>query len=188
MSDPVMEFPREMGAQDAMLWRMEKEPLFRSTLLAVTLLERPPDREHFLRNAACMAQELPRLRQRIVPMPELVSTPIWAYADDFDLGYHVRFLRGMHPKVIACSHHMGHWEHGVVARADSKFNANKGEFSNEGELPADRDLPGGVWWSRDNGGPGGGVHLNDALPINPAPLVGGQNWFDNVCTVEKIRT
>lgn len=101
---------------------------------------------------------------------------------------HVRFLRGMHPKVIACSHHMGHWEHGVVARADSKFNANKGEFSNEGELPADRDLPGGVWWSRDNGGPGGGVHLNDALPINPAPLVGGQNWFDNVCTVEKIRT
>jgi len=101
---------------------------------------------------------------------------------------HVRFLRGMHPKVIACSHHMGHWEHGVVARADSKFNANKGEFSNEGELPADRDLPGSVWWSRDNGGPGGGVHLNDALPINPAPLVGGQNWFDNVCTVEKIRT
>jgi thiosulfate reductase / polysulfide reductase chain A len=43
-----------------------------------------------------------------------------------------------------------------------------------------------VWWAKKRGGIGGGVHINDALPINPAPLIGGQNWYDNVCSIEKI--
>jgi hypothetical protein len=28
--------------------------------------------------------------------------------------------------------------------------------------------------------------LNDALPINPTPLVGGQSWFDNVVEIRKV--
>ena len=92
-SKSEMEFPRAMREQDAMLWRMEKEPLFRSTLLAVTLLDRAPERDRFVAKIGRLAQEFPRLRQRILPMPELVSTPLWAYAADFDLGYHLRFVR-----------------------------------------------------------------------------------------------
>ncbi|MFG0316892.1 MAG: molybdopterin-dependent oxidoreductase, partial [Planctomycetota bacterium JB042] len=98
----------------------------------------------------------------------------------------VRFLKGMHPKVIACSHHVGHWEHGAVGRAENAASAASAPgVAAADELPADRDLPSNVWWSKANGGPGGGVAINDVLPINPCPLVGGQNWYDNVCRVRK---
>jgi hypothetical protein len=43
-----------------------------------------------------------------------------------------------------------------------------------------------IWWSKAKGGPGSGVALNHALPINAQPLVGGQNWFDTVCTIRKV--
>jgi len=43
-----------------------------------------------------------------------------------------------------------------------------------------------LWWSREKGGVGNGEALNHVLPINPHPLVGGQNWFDNVCRVRKV--
>jgi thiosulfate reductase/polysulfide reductase chain A len=98
---------------------------------------------------------------------------------------HVRFLRGMHPKVVACSHHVGHWEHGAVAAASATATtpaAGIGKTEN-----ADREAaPEKIWWSKKRGGIGGGVAINDALPINPCPLTGGQNWYDNVCRVEKL--
>ncbi len=99
----------------------------------------------------------------------------------------VRFLPGIHPRVVASSHHVGHWEHGTVGKGGEDPEAN--EFP--GYDPAlsatkDPDLPDRVWWSKARGGVGGGVHINDALPINPSPLVGGQNWYDNVCRIRKV--
>ena len=96
---------------------------------------------------------------------------------------HVRFLKGMHKRVVMCSHHVGHWEHGLVGQSGTESTAP--EKGVDAELQ-DADLKKGVWWSKKNGGIGGGVHINDALPINPAPLIGGQNWYDNVCQIEKI--
>ena len=99
----------------------------------------------------------------------------------------VRFLRGIHPKALACSHHLGHWQHGPVARAeDTPTAASREGIAKVGDLPADRDIPANMWWTKARGGPGGGVYVNDVLPINPCPLVGGQNWFDNVCRVRKV--
>ena len=95
----------------------------------------------------------------------------------------VRFLSGMHPRVVSVSHHLGHWEHGPIARADmARTSPGKPGF---GDLK-DPDVTERVWWSKARGGVGGGVHLNDALPINPTPLVGGQSWFDNVVTIERV--
>jgi hypothetical protein len=51
---------------------------------------------------------------------------------------------------------------------------------------SDSELQRSPWWSKQRGGIGGGVHINDALPINPAPLIGGQNWYDNVCKIERL--
>jgi hypothetical protein len=77
---------------------------------------------------------------------------------------------------------MGHWEQGNVARADmdtpSAARAGFGDVK-------DADVTERVWWSKGRGGSGGGRHLNDALPINPTPLVGGQSWFDNVVSIQK---
>ena len=93
----------------------------------------------------------------------------------------VRLLDGMHEKVVSCSHHTGHWEHGPIAKA--KEETGKATAGYDKSL-SDPDMK-KIWWSKAKGGPGGGVHMNDALPINPAPLVGGQNWFDNVCKISK---
>ncbi|MEM7411394.1 MAG: molybdopterin-dependent oxidoreductase [Myxococcota bacterium] len=97
----------------------------------------------------------------------------------------VRVTPGMHPRVIACSHHGGHWEHGPVAQARS----GKAAAATAGMDPAalaDADVSGRLWWSKANGGPGNGIALNDALPIQANPLVGGQNWFDTVCRVRRV--
>ncbi len=89
---PVMEFPRALGEQDTLLWRMEQEPIFRSTLLAITLLDRPPDREKLRAKLERAGHDLPRMRQRIVALPELVSTPVWIRARHFDMDYHLRWV------------------------------------------------------------------------------------------------
>ena len=98
---------------------------------------------------------------------------------------HIRLLRGVHEKVVCVSHHMGHWEQGSVARAD----AGRVSPARPGFAPTDDacgvDHTRDVWWSTARGGPGNGRHLNDALPINPTPLVGGQSWFDNVVRISK---
>jgi thiosulfate reductase/polysulfide reductase chain A len=96
---------------------------------------------------------------------------------------HVRFLKGMHKRVVMCSHHVGHFEHGIVGEAETKETS---PAEGKSDKLADKGLKDGVWWSKKRGGIGGGVHINDALPINPAPLIGGQNWYDNVCSIEKV--
>ena len=52
--------------------------------------------------------------------------------------------------------------------------------------PIHDDLRNGVWWDARNGGRGHGVNINAILPVNPAPLVGMQAWFDTVCSVKKV--
>ena len=98
----------------------------------------------------------------------------------------VRVVPGMHPRVVAQAHHAGHWEHGTIARAGEPTASPASEGMAEG-LPGQVELGKTVWWSKENGGTGGGVAINDVYPINAQPLVGGQNWFDNVCRVRVIR-
>ena len=81
-----------MGPVDAMFWRLEQDRSLRSTTMAVALLDSPPDRER-LRSAvkrACL--RIPRLRQRVLELPEALSTPVWTSDPDFDLDYHVRWI------------------------------------------------------------------------------------------------
>ncbi len=91
----------------------------------------------------------------------------------------VRVVPGQHPRVISCSHHAGHWEHGTTARADQPSSTTS-HAAVAGALRED------LWWSRERGGVGNGEPLNHVLPIHPQPLVGGQNWYDNVCRVRRV--
>jgi WS/DGAT/MGAT family acyltransferase len=93
MVGPVMEFPRALGEQDTLLWRMERDPIFRSTLLAIVVLDRPPSRDALVAKLERAGHDLPRMRQRIVALPELISTPVWVRADHFDMDYHLRWIK-----------------------------------------------------------------------------------------------
>ena len=97
----------------------------------------------------------------------------------------VRIVPGMHPRVIAQAHHAGHWEHGAVARGGDG-GASAGAAGMAAPGPEHAALTGEIWWSRAKGGPGNGVPINHVYPINAQPLVGGQNWFDNVCRVKRV--
>jgi anaerobic selenocysteine-containing dehydrogenase len=98
----------------------------------------------------------------------------------------VRIVPGMHPRVIAQAHHAGHWEHGTVAQGGDP-EPSSGAPGMSGRSDARAELADDVWWSRARGGSGGGVAINHVYPINAQPLVGGQNWFDNVCRVRRVR-
>jgi thiosulfate reductase/polysulfide reductase chain A len=96
----------------------------------------------------------------------------------------IKYMHGMQPGVVCTSHHVGHWEQGPVgADAPTRTGAPAAGFDPE---LADRDVRENMWWAKQNGGVGSGVHTNDAMPIDPAPLIGGQNWFDNVCRIKKV--
>jgi hypothetical protein len=98
----------------------------------------------------------------------------------------VLIRRGMHPRVLACSHHCGHDQMGIVGNPDRPAGPSPGAEGHEPELLKDRDLPANLWWAQKMGGPGHGVAINDTFPIDPTPLVGAQNWYDCVATVRKV--
>lgn len=43
-----------------------------------------------------------------------------------------------------------------------------------------------IWWDERKGGTGAGYNINGILPIQPAPLVGMQGWYDTVRTIRKV--
>jgi thiosulfate reductase/polysulfide reductase chain A len=97
----------------------------------------------------------------------------------------VKVMQGMSEDLVAASHHVGHWEHGPIGSGRPK-GTNAAEPGFDRELVADPDIAANMWWAKENGGVGHGVHMNDAMPIDPAALVGGQNWYDNLCTIRKV--
>ena len=51
---------------------------------------------------------------------------------------------------------------------------------------ADQDLDEDIWWDPRNGGVGAGYNINAILPIQSAPLVGMQGWYDTVCSIRAV--
>jgi WS/DGAT/MGAT family acyltransferase len=83
-------FERHMSDADALMWHIEKDPILRSTIVAVGVLDRSPDwarlRERFQRASVA----IPRFRQRVVSPPLRIGPPRWAYEPDFDLDFHLK--------------------------------------------------------------------------------------------------
>ena len=86
-------FERRMSDQDALMWTIEKDPLLRSTITAIAVLDRAPDRERLLDKIERGTRLIPRLRQRVVAPPLNVAPPEWLVDENFDLNYHQRFVK-----------------------------------------------------------------------------------------------
>ena len=91
MSD--MRFERRMSDMDALMWGIEKDPLLRSTITAIAVIDQPPDRDRLMDKLERGTRAIPRLRQRAVSAPYSVAPPQWVVDPNFDLGYHVRFVK-----------------------------------------------------------------------------------------------
>ncbi|TWH42078.1 WS/DGAT/MGAT family acyltransferase [Rhodococcus rhodochrous J38] len=88
---------RHMSQPDLMSWRMEKDPVLRSTIVAVALLDRSPDHERFVRMMERGTRAVPSFRRKLVESPFGRTPPRWVDDPDFDLSWHLRRIALPHP-------------------------------------------------------------------------------------------
>jgi diacylglycerol O-acyltransferase len=86
-------FPSYMSDSDALLWNVERDPLLRSTIVTVSLLDRSPDWDRLRARIDLGSRLIPRLRQRVLVPPLRLGPPQWSGDPDFDLDYHLRHVR-----------------------------------------------------------------------------------------------
>lgn len=83
------QFPTHMNAADALLWTIERDPCLRSTIVAISFLDRSPDWDRLTARIAEACNYIPRLRQRVVAAPLGFGPPRWETDDFFDINYHL---------------------------------------------------------------------------------------------------
>ena len=82
-----------VGEADAFTFRMERDPLLRSTIVAVALLDRAPRWDHLVRRTDRATRLVPSFRAKLVESPFRLASPRWVLDPDFDLRWHMRRLR-----------------------------------------------------------------------------------------------
>lgn len=82
-----------MGESDALMWRIERDPILRSTIVCLWILDRAPDPARLATTLERTERLVPRLRQKVVEDPLGVSPPRWEADPFYERGYHVRRVR-----------------------------------------------------------------------------------------------
>jgi WS/DGAT/MGAT family acyltransferase len=85
--------PQRLSASDSLMWRIESDPVLRSPILVVGLLDRSPTPEGLEAAIDRAVAALPRLRQRIVAPPLGLGRPRWEDAGEPSQAHHVRRVR-----------------------------------------------------------------------------------------------
>lgn len=83
-------FQRHMTDADALMWNIEADPLLRSTITAVAILDSAPDWDKVVRRVTEASAVIPRLRQRVIPPRRGRRLPEWVDDPTFDAAYHLR--------------------------------------------------------------------------------------------------
>jgi WS/DGAT/MGAT family acyltransferase len=79
-----------LNESDALMWTIERDPCLRSTIVAVSMLDRRPDWDRLVQRFVQACEIIPRLRQRIVETPLRLAPPRWEFDEFFDIDYHLR--------------------------------------------------------------------------------------------------
>lgn len=89
--DPRMEWA------DAVMFGVEEDPILRSTITLVILLDSEPDEAVVRERIDRMSRLIPKLRQRAVGNPLSLAPPRWEIDPNFDLDYHLRWVKAPNP-------------------------------------------------------------------------------------------
>src|SRR3974377_1292035 len=100
MSD-VDRFARHMSDEDALMWNIEKDPVLRSTIVAVAIFDSAPDWIRLPRRVDPATLLPPRFRQRVLSPPLRIAPPRWTIEPSFDLDFHLRRIRLPGPRAMA---------------------------------------------------------------------------------------
>src|SRR5690606_17044756 len=85
---------------DAFTLRMERDPLLRSTITAVTVFDRAPDWDRLVERVDRATRLVPAFRARLVGTPLSLAPPRWELDDDFDLTWHLRRVNAPEPHTV----------------------------------------------------------------------------------------
>lgn len=88
-----LQFEQRMSDSDALMWSIEKDPMLRSTITAVFLLDRAPDRARLRHLMERGTRLVPRMRQRVRGNMFSLAPPRWEVDPNFDLDFHLRWVR-----------------------------------------------------------------------------------------------
>jgi len=105
-NERTLRFEDRMRDADALAWSIEKDPMLRSTIIAVLVLDRTPDRALVADRLDRGSRLVPRLRQRVVSSPWSLAPPRWEVDPYFDLDYHLRWTRAAGSEDIGQVLHM----------------------------------------------------------------------------------
>jgi hypothetical protein len=89
VSDPVV-YENRMSDSDALMWNIERDPVLRSTITGLWLLDQAPDPVRLAERVERATRLIPRLRQRVAANPFSIAPPRWELDPDFDIAFHVR--------------------------------------------------------------------------------------------------
>ena len=92
----VADDPRMQWA-DAVMFGVEEDPVLRSTITLVLLLDQEPDETVVRDRIDRLTRLVPKLRQRAVGNPLSLAPPRWEIDPNFDLDYHLRWVAAPNP-------------------------------------------------------------------------------------------
>jgi diacylglycerol O-acyltransferase / wax synthase len=79
-----------MGAFDAVMWGIEQDPILRSPIVAMVVLDQQPDPDVLIDRVTRMSLAVPRLRQRVIGNPVSLVPPRWEVDPNFDMRFHIK--------------------------------------------------------------------------------------------------
>jgi WS/DGAT/MGAT family acyltransferase len=92
-------FEGRMNPSDTTLWRIERDPALRTTIVGLSMLDQAPDWDRLRAVIADASVKIPRLRQRVVE--PVMGPPRWVTDPGFDLDYHLRRIQAPAPGDLA---------------------------------------------------------------------------------------
>ncbi len=81
-----------LNPTDATLWEIKRDPILRTTIVAVALLDRSPDWARLQSTVVRSVEALPRLRQRVHDGPLGFGRPLWVDAHP-EMAFHLRRVK-----------------------------------------------------------------------------------------------
>ncbi|MDO8389605.1 MAG: wax ester/triacylglycerol synthase family O-acyltransferase [Actinomycetota bacterium] len=79
-----------LSQTDTIMWMVEADPLLRSTILGVVLLEAAPEWARVRNRMEEVTHHIPALREKVAPVPLHPTLLRWIPDPDFDLDFHLR--------------------------------------------------------------------------------------------------
>lgn len=99
MTDAPGDQPLQWGGSsqltpfETLMWRADSDPMMRSTMMAVEVLDRSPDWDRLVDAHEWAIRMVPRFAERVADRLGPLGTPVWVHDPRMDLHYHLRRVR-----------------------------------------------------------------------------------------------